>query len=354
MSNINYIGVDVHSNNIEMAVRHKGQIIQRFALPTSIHAVITALDSIKNPKLMAVEEGPMAGWLYRNLLNKVDKFIISEPRRNKLISSDGDHDDKIDSAKLAMLLEGGFLKEVYHSQDVKKAEFKQWVNLYNDRVKDAVRNINKIRALCRMQGIKIPRGVIRKPQNRIKWLKQMTNNCLADQLNMMFIGYDAAAQQTHLAKKQLVRLGKNYPIIKIWQQIVGVGLIRATTLFAYLDTPFRFKEKNKLWKYCGIGLVHVTSGTDKHGRPKPARLQLPWNCSRVLKNVVLGASISAIRQKDNIFRDDYERMIKNGIKASNARHTIARKMLTAMWGMWKDSFKCDTVKFDRQKITADC
>ena len=353
MNSTYYIGVDVHSNNIEMAVRHKGQISQRFALPTSIPAVITALDSIKSPKMMAVEEGPMAGWLYRNLLKKVDKFIVSEPRRNKLISSDGDHDDKIDSAKLAMLLEGGFLKEVYHSEDVKKAEFKQWVNLYHDRVKDAVRSINKIRAVCRMQGIKIPRCVILKPTNRSKWLNGMQQLSLADQLNMLFIGYDAAAEQTHLAKKQLIRFGKNYPIIKIWQQIVGVGLIRATTLFAYLDTPFRFRKKSKLWKYCGVGLMRTTSGKDDKGKPKPAKLQLPWACNRVLKNVVLGASLSAIRQKNNIFRDDYERMIKNGVIASNARHAVARKILTVMWGMWKRSYQNGTIRFDQQKITAD-
>ncbi len=46
-----------------------------------------------------MEEGPMAGWLYRNLNKKVDALIISDPRRNKLITSDGDKDDKIDAAK---------------------------------------------------------------------------------------------------------------------------------------------------------------------------------------------------------------------------------------------------------------
>ena len=353
MNSINYIGVDVHSNNIEMAVRHKGQIRQRFALPTSIPAVINALDAIKSPKMIAIEEGPMAGWLYRNLLKKVDKFIVSEPRRNKLISSDGDHDDKIDSAKLAMLLEGGFLKEVYHSDDDKKVQFKQWVNLYHDRVKDAVRGINKIRAVCRMQGIKIPRSVILKSENRSKWLNSIQQPSLSEQLNMLFIGYDAAAKQTHLVKTQLLRFGKNYPIIKIWQQLAGVGLIRATTLFAYLDTPFRFRKKNKLWKYCGVGLVHTTSGKDNKGKPKPAKLQLPWACNRVLKNVVLGASLSAIRQKDNVFRNDYERMIRNGIIASNARHAVARKMLTVMWGMWKSSYQNGTIRLDQQKITAN-
>jgi len=352
MNGIYYIGIDVHNNNTEIAIRYKGQIRQRFSLPTSIPAIATAIESINGKKIMAVEEGPMAGWLYRNLLKKVDKFIVAEPRRNKLISSDGDHDDKIDSAKLAMLLEGGFLKEVYHSDDDKKAQLKQWVNLYHDRVKDAVRSINKIRAVGRMQGIKIPRCVINKPQNRVKWLKQLEQVSLSEQLNMLFIGYDAAAEQTHLAKKQLIRLGRSYPIIKIWQQLAGVGLIRATTLFAYIDTPWRFRKKNKLWKYCGIGLVRTASGTDSKGRPKPARLQLPWFCNRTLKNVVLGAAISAVRQKDNIFSRQYERMIKNGIATSNARHSVARSLLTVMWGIWKSSYKFDMTQGHHQIAVA--
>ncbi len=53
MNSIYYIGVDVHSNNIEMAVRHKGQIRQRFSLPTTIPAILTALDSIKSLKMAA-------------------------------------------------------------------------------------------------------------------------------------------------------------------------------------------------------------------------------------------------------------------------------------------------------------
>jgi len=60
----------------------------------------------------------MAGWLYRNLKERVDEFIVSEPRRNKLITSDGDKDDKIDASKLAALLRGKFLKPVHHTDDI--------------------------------------------------------------------------------------------------------------------------------------------------------------------------------------------------------------------------------------------
>ena len=121
----------------------------------------------------------------------------------------------------------------------------------------------------------------------------------------------------------------------MWSNLPGIGLIRAATIFAYLDTPWRFKKKNRLWKYCGVGLQRSASGTDKKGRPKPARLKLPWAVNRTLKDVVMGAALTAINHKDNVFRDYYERMVQNGIIKGNARHSVARKMLAVMWGMWK-------------------
>lgn len=332
-----YIGADVHSNSIEMAIYNRKKIVQRYTIPASISAVAQVLESLKGKKYMAIEEGPMSGWLYRNLHRQVDRFVVADPRRNKLISSDGDHDDRIDSAKLAMLLAGGYLREVYHSDDDRRVELKHWVSLYHDRVRDAVRNINKIRARCRMHGVTIPRRVLHQPEHRAAWLRQLKNTALSKQLLMLWVGYDATSKQSRMAKQHLINLSKRYPIISLWQQLAGIGVIRAATIFAYLDTPWRFRKKNKLWKYCGIGLQRTASGTDKKGKPKPARLQLPWAANRVLKNAILGAALTAINQKQNCFKAEYERMVLNGIISCNARHTVARKMLTVMWGMWKRS-----------------
>ena len=336
-----YIGADVHSNSTELAIEKRGKIVARYSVPTSIPAIVNVLDSLQGKKYLAVEEGPMSGWLYRNLNKKLDQFISSDPRRNKLIASEGDKDDKIDSAKLASLLRGGFLREVYHSDDDDRAELKHWVSLYHDRVRDAVRSINKIRARCRMHGVKIPRLVLRDSSQRSQWLTKIKHPALAKQLKMLWIGYDATVQQVKFAKRQLNILSKKYDIIQQWSQLQGIGLIRATTIFAYLDTPWRFKKKNKLWKYCGVGLQRTTSGTDKKGRPKPACLKLPWAVNRTLKNAVLGAALSAINQKGNVFKDYYERMLKDGMITSNARHSVARKMLTVMWAMWKTNSPFD-------------
>jgi len=336
-----YIGADVHNNSTELAIEKRNKIVARYSVPTTIPAISNVLDSLQGKKYLAVEEGPMVGWLYRNLNKKVDKFIASDPRRNKLISSDGDSDDRIDATKLASLLRGNYLRAVYHSEDNQRSELKHWVALYHDRVRDAVRHINKIRARCRMYGVRIPRLVLRDPSRRSRWLSEIKHPDLAKQLNMLWLGYDATAKQTRVAKQQLVGLSKKYRIIYLWEELPGIGLIRATTLFAFMDTPWRFKRKNKLWKYCGVGLQRSASGTDKKGRPKPARLQLPWAVNRTLKNAVLGAALSAINQKTNVFKDYYERMVKDGVITSNARHAVARKLLTVMWGMCKTNSRFD-------------
>ena len=350
-----YIGADVHSNSTELAIERNKRIMARHKVSTTIAAISGVLDSLRGQKHLAIEEGPMAGWLYRNLSNKVDTLTICDPRRNKLIDSDGDKDDKIDAAKLACLLRGGYLRAVYHSDDDHRIELKHWVSLYQDRIRDAVRNINKLRARCRMQGISIPRAVIRDPSERSHWLSSIKHPVLAKQLILLWIGYDATVQQVAIGKRHLSTLGKKYDIIKLWGKLNGIGLIRATTLFAYLDTPWRFKKKNKLWKYCGVGLVRTASGTDKKGRPKPARLRLPWAVNRTLKNAVLGAAASAINQKDNPFRDYYERMVADGIMPSNARHAVARKLLTVMWAMFKTNSRFDESlcrEPDIEKVTA--
>jgi transposase len=337
-----YIGADVHSNNTELAIEQRGKIVSRYSVPTTIPAISTVLNSLQGKKIFAMEEGPMAGWLYRNLFESVDESVVSEPRRNKLITCDGDKDDKIDAGKLAVLLRGKFLKTVHHTNDNKRAYLKHWVNLYHDRVRDAVRYINKIRACCRMHGVATPRKVIHNNANLNDWLSSIHNSVLQAQLQMLWIGYEATKEQVVIAKEQLKSSARKYPTIKDWCRLPGIGLIRAATIFAYLDTPWRFKKKSKLRKYCGVGLERTTSGTDKKGRIKPARLRLPGMVNRRLKDAVLGAATSAInRHKHNGFKKYYERMLSNGVTPANARHSVARKMISVMSGMWKTDSKYD-------------
>ncbi len=332
---VNYIGADAHGNNTELGIDRKGQIVQRHSVPTSIRAIRQVLAGLQGVKHLVVEEGPLAGWLYRNLKDQVDTMVVCDPRQNRLITGGGDKDDRIDAAKLAALLRGGYVHPVYHSTDVQRVSLKRWVALYHDRVKDATRAINKIRGCARIYGERVPRRALRNRAIREAWLASLETD-LADQLCLLWMSYDTNATQVRLARQQLARRARAFRIIAEWSALPGMGPIRSTTLFAYLDTPWRFQKKTQLWKYCGVGLQRRTSGQDRYGRDRPARLSLAWAVNKQLKNVMMGAALSAIYSRDNVFRRYYERRLADGAVAKNARHTVARKMLTVMWGMWKN------------------
>lgn len=336
-----YIGGDVDCKMTELAVEARGEIVRRERVPTDITSLARFLKSVSGRTVMVVEEGPMAGWLQRNLRERVDRFVVCDPRRNLLITYDGDKDDANDAGKLAALLRGGYLREVYHTDDEERLALKEAVSLYHDRVDDAVRQTNKLRGRCRSHGVTIPAGVLPDPVRRAEWLGALQPRSLAGQLSILWLGYDAVGEQVKQARREMLRRSRAYPIIGYWRDLPGIGVVRSITLFAYLDTPWRFATPKTLWKYCGVGLKRFASGTDSNGRPRKGMLRLFRRANRRLKDAVFGAALSAICQHDNPFARHDHRMMREDATASNARHTVARKMLTVMWGMWKTNSRYD-------------
>ena len=331
----NYIGADVDCRTTELAVRRGKKIVSQWAVPTRIPALVEALRSIRGRKIMVIEECDMADWLYRNLRGHVDRFVVCDPRRNRLITRDGDKTNPMDAKKLSELLAGNHVREVYHSDSEDRVLFKQWISLYHDRVHTGVGEINKIRARCRMHGVWPARGAIRNPLVRDPWLKELDKQALAGQLRILFVGFDATVQQVVRCRQEVGRRSKAYEVISRWQDIPGVGPIRAATFFAYMDTPWRFSQRKKRWRYCGVGLVRKATGTDRRGRAKPGKLRVDLAANRRLKDAVIGAAISAIGQGDNVLADHYRRLCENGLSQSNARRAAERKFIDTLTAMWK-------------------
>ena len=339
-----YIGADVDSKTTDLAITSMNGTnkvnIAKLRVPTTIPALRSALESIQGKKKLAIEECTMSGWLYRNLREDVDEFIVCDPRKNALIYRDGDKNDPIDAVKLAELLRGNYLREIYHSVDDNRICFKRWVSLYHDRVRDVVRQKNKLRALGYSYGFRFPRKALKDYVYRRDWLISLDKQ-VGSQFDLLLIGYDSANRQRKIAKEHLVLHSKEYEIINYWQSIPGISIIRSSTFFVWIDTPFRFKTAKKLWRYCGVGLIQSSSGKDREGNPKRGKLKLAWAVNRHLKNVLMGAAKSAVACGDNVFKFYYERLLCKGVSSSNARHSVARKIASVMWGMWKTSSRFD-------------
>jgi len=52
-------------------------------------------------------------------------------------------------------------------------------------------------------------------------------------------------------RRRLIDLAKKEPMIEALREIPGVDWVRAATLVVFVDTPFRFKSKEKLLEVSG-------------------------------------------------------------------------------------------------------
>ena len=332
MKRWHFIGVDTHCLRCDLAVVNAaGEVIQRERCATTIAALLGVLQSVPRPRALVIEEGPLAGWLWRELHGVVERMVVSQPRRNRLIYDEGDKADAIDGEKLAQLLRGGFVKEVHQVESLERVVFKQQVALYHFRVRQRVRESLRLSALFRQHGVMIREQAYVASADRPALLVRLPANVLLrEAVQWLWQAYDELVAQEESWRQRLVHLAQQVEVVQRFTALPGVGWIRAATLYAYLDTPGRFRSKSALWKYLGIGLQREGSGQG------PERLGVPLLMHRLLKCTILGAAQSAVAQGDNAFADLYERWCRQGLSSRLARRNVARALAATLWGMWKN------------------
>jgi transposase len=332
-----FIAWDVHCGFTEMiVVTPSGRVTRRDRCDTAIPALIEALEQVPRPRLLTFEEGPLAGWLLRNVAAHVDQVLVCEPRRNRLIAKEADKDDPLDAEKLAHLFRGGFLKEVHHPQDLQRAILKEHVAFYYERVRERVRLSNQTLGHFRQHGVFLNSGALDDADDRRRLLRRLpTSRVLRGDLELLFAQYDLLIAHEEQAYQELVRLARREEPVRRFEKVPGFGWIRAVTYCVYLDTPWRFRSKAALWRYCGIGLERRHSGSG------PIRSRLDHRGNRRLKNILLGAARSAIASTDNPFAEKYRYWIKEGMPLPNARRNVARSLATTLWSLWKTGHEYD-------------
>jgi transposase len=327
-----YIGVDVHCQFCEIVVLDgHGDVVGRARTDTTITALAAVLEKVPRPRRLVIEEGPLAGWLTRNLRPLLEEMVVSEPRRNRLIAEDGDKDDDIDAEKLAQLLRGGFVKAVHQTASLEQAVFKQQVSLYHYRVRQRVREAQRISALFRQHGVMVRERAFVATADRAALVKRLPpNGVLAEAIASLWQSYDDAVSHEESWRSRLVKLAQQHEVVQRFEALPGFGWIRAATLYAYLDTPWRFRSKAALWKYLGIGLERQRSGTG------PEHVGVPKLVHRLLKSTILGAAQSAAAHGDNPFAGMHRRWIAQGLSPKLARRNVARSLAATLWGLWKN------------------
>lgn len=332
MRRMNWISMDVHCAFCEGGwVTDDGRERAAWQVPTSISCIRQELEKVKRPRALVIEEGPLADWLYRELSPHVDQMIVCDPYRNSLICRDGDKDDPIDWRKLAHLARGGYVRAVHHNGTLERSVLKRHVLLYHQRVKHRHAEAMRVVWWCRQFGVFIRQRDLLDAGRRRELAGQLPEvDLIRRDLRLLLKGFDVADEQVRRLRRRLAKLARANEQIRRFMVLPGVKVVRAATFFALIDTPFRFRSKQALCKYMGIGLERSKSGNG------PVRLRVPPRCNRTLKCVILGAAKSAIRGQGNIFAEQHQRWLKDGCSARIARRNVARSLASVMWGGQRD------------------
>jgi len=209
--------------------------------------------------------------------------------------------------------------------------FKRRVALYHDRVRHRVRQANRLMAQCRQLGVFIHERDFASTNAWAECRDRLPpHKLIRSDLDLVWQGYTLAAEQVACMRQRVIELARKEPMVRRLTALPGISWIRASTFYAYLDTPFRFKKKQSLWRYLGIGLERRSSGEGRE------LVRVSQNANRILKCTIIGAAISAIISKNNPFADQYRSWVDGGLSLRNARRNVARSLATVMWGMWKN------------------
>lgn len=324
-----YIGLDLHAKSFSMWVLDAdGQFLWTQTAGTSGENLVRLVSTLAGGKRVALEESTMADWAYR-LLQPHAKVIVADPRHNRWIAGDEKIDDETAARKLAELLKAGLLKPVHHSSSAERQAFKELVQAYHDQSKQITRYKNKLKAKFRRRGISCSGSAVYGEHDREAWLAKLPGEGARIQVQLLWDTLDHLVAQQQQLRREIVRLGKQFPQIARFQKLPGVGLIRAATFFAFVDTPHRFGTKGKLWAYCSLGLAKAQSG--ETCGPE----HLTYFGNRVLKDALKGAALSAIRAADNPFADKYRRLLQDKLAPELARLSVARSIATTLWALWR-------------------
>jgi transposase len=248
-----------------------------------------------------------------------------------LICCEGDKDDPVDAEKLAQLLRGGYVKAIHQTESLDETVFKQLVAQYHRQVRRRVAAGQQLTGLLKQHGVMARAKHFATAADWAELLKQLPAQALLlEMVTAMWTEYDAVQMCEDAWRKRLVQQAKNDDVIVRLEELPGISWIRAATLRAYLDTPWRFRSAKALWKYLGIGLERRHSGTG------PELLGVPRQVNRLLKGTILGAARSAITQGDNPFADQYGGWIDHGLSPKMAKRNVARSLSATLWGLWKN------------------
>ncbi len=332
MRKIAYLAMDVHARNCVLGdMDGSGKFRGNRSFTTCEVNIIKAIKAIKaKKKLLVIEAGPMSNWAAQVANDHLTRVFICDPRENALIYKSSQKFDKVDTKKLCRLLRLNEFKEVYRPENDQRAIFKTAVQHYHDLRDQLTAVKQKIKAKYRQWGvIDVFTDSVYSVSGRDKFLARIQHQPICLQLKRLYTLLDTTAAMKQDALNSMVSLGRQYPEIKEFKKMPGMGITGAHIFDAYIQTPHRFAKSNRLWRYSRLGV------TDRSSDGKPLGFKrLDKSGINELKALSYRAFLTAMKS-DNEVKQFFLRSLQRTHDKKHARLNTQRKILSVMLGICK-------------------
>lgn len=326
-----FVGLDVGSTTFhQVLMQPDGTTKATRSFPMSEANLIKAFTGLGGNAHVHLEAGELAPWVRGVIAPLVRRVVISHPPANAWIGKDPNKRDQLDAAKLADLLRMNRFTEVYYAAEQSRREFKQLVQHFDDLTDQQIRLKYKIKARFRAQGV-IVRGLrLYTASGRGAVLERVASPRVRAAIEQLYEVLDQTLASQLAAQRLMLQAARSFPEIELFKAVPGIGPLGACRFSAYVQTPRRFSNVRKLWRYCRLGVSHRSSDGKPLSRP---RLD-PAGCGR-LKDVTRKAFDAALRRKDdNLFKRAYERSLASTHNKTHARLSVQRKIVSVLRAMW--------------------
>jgi transposase len=102
MTNMNYIGLDVHKKTINYCVKDAtGQVLQDGKVGSTRRELDCWIQTLPQPRTIAMEATIFTGWIYDYLLPHAEKVKVAHPLMLRAIAAAKKKNDTIDAGKIA-------------------------------------------------------------------------------------------------------------------------------------------------------------------------------------------------------------------------------------------------------------
>jgi transposase len=326
-----FVGLDLGSSQCHQTVINSdGALVRSRSIPTGEQQLRNAFADLQGDVHVHAEASELSDWVRVIIKPMVTRFVVSHPRSLAWIAKDSVKDDSVDARKLAELLRFNLVHEVYYEDRADRRSFKHLVVHHEQLSREQARLKSKIKARLRTLGIIRKDARLFSLTGQDELFASITDPLIEQMFRQSFAVLNQMLVSLMDAKTVLLEFSRRLPEVRLLQSAPGVGVITACRFVAYVQTPQRFSNKRKLWRYARLGITRRESNGKRLSHPHldPAGVGSLKDCSRKI--------FEAARRtkKDNSFKRLYEQSLDTTKNAVHARLSTQRKILATLRAMW--------------------